>query len=393
MSIERRLSDFEKKLILTPIRTYIEATYNVEVVRNDTLGMKPPYIIVGNHVTNWDPFFINCYVEEPICFVAAAPAFRNPIMKRVLEYAGAISKTKSRADSSTVRGLVRAKKANRVIGLFPEGNRTWNGRTEPLVYATAKLVQSLNVPIVVAKIRGGYLSHPRWATSVRKGKVTVSLERLFEGEDVKALSTDAVHEALTEALTLDDFAWQRETSMTYPGKNLAHHLERYLFACPHCEEVGKLHSHDDRLTCQACNYEVRYTVEGLFAQVNEPLHFARIDDWNAWQQQLLQRTASKSTHISEALRDDVTLLYETDDGQLTKQGKASMTCDGESIVLTLADRELRLALANIQNISIHKHHKIDFYYDGALYHVKFTNKRASVYMWYSYVNVMQNKIV
>ena len=169
MSLERKPGKLAQKLVLTPIRAYIERRSNVIIERNDTLGMEPPYLVLSNHVTNWDPLYINCYVNEPICFVAAAPLFRNPLLKRVLDYTGAISKTKFKNDTSTVRSMLKAKKHRRVIGIFPEGNRTWDGRTEPLVYSTAKLVKLLDIPVVIVTIRGGYLSHPRWADKHRKG--------------------------------------------------------------------------------------------------------------------------------------------------------------------------------------------------------------------------------
>jgi 1-acyl-sn-glycerol-3-phosphate acyltransferase len=94
VSIERKPSRLEQRLILTPIRAFLKRKFHITVERNDTLQMKPPYLILSNHVNNWDPLFINCFVNEPICFVAAAPLFRNPFLKRVLDYTGAISKTK-----------------------------------------------------------------------------------------------------------------------------------------------------------------------------------------------------------------------------------------------------------------------------------------------------------
>ena len=143
MSIERRLTNFELQSFLIPIRQFLNSKYNVKVTRNDTIGLKPPFLVLGNHVTDFDPFFINSYIEEPISFVAASSAFRKPHVRMLLNYAGAIPKTKSRTDTSTIRNILKAKKAGKVIGIFPEGNRTWNGLTEPMVYSTVKLIKSL----------------------------------------------------------------------------------------------------------------------------------------------------------------------------------------------------------------------------------------------------------
>lgn len=160
-----------QKLLLFPIRKFIEQRSQVVIERNDTLQMNGPYIILGNHVTNWDPLLINCYVDEPICFIAGDSLFRNPFLKRILNYTGAIPKMKYTNDIRTIRSVLKAKKHERVIGIFPEGNRNWDGTTESFISATAKLVKSLNIPVVIATIRGGHLSHPRWADQHRKGTI------------------------------------------------------------------------------------------------------------------------------------------------------------------------------------------------------------------------------
>ena len=45
-----------------------------------------------------------------------------------------------------------------VIGVFPEGKRNWDGRTDQLLFATAKLVEHLKVPVVTALLQGAHLS-------------------------------------------------------------------------------------------------------------------------------------------------------------------------------------------------------------------------------------------
>src|SRR5690606_25497073 len=98
---------------------------------------------------------------------------------------GAIPKMKFTNDTRTIRSILQAKKSNRVIGLFPEGNRNWDGVTEPLTYATAKLIKSLNIPVVIATIAGGYLSHPRWGESHRKGQISISFIKKWDKDELK----------------------------------------------------------------------------------------------------------------------------------------------------------------------------------------------------------------
>ena len=394
MSIERNPSKFERTLLLTPVRQIIQHKYNVEVTRNDTIGLKPPYVILANHVTNWDPLFLNCYVDESISFVAAASTFQKPLMKKVLTYAGAIPKTKSQADSSTIRNIMKAIKLGRVVGIFPEGNRTWNGHTEPIVFSTAKLIRSLRVPVVVANIRGGYLSHPRWANTVRKSKVEVEFRKVLNGDELKGMTPEAVHALLVDELQVDDFQWQQQQGITFEGKQLAHHLERYLFTCPSCAQVGTLHSHDDLFTCQACQYEVRYTNIGTFEQMNEPLRFTHIYDWNEWQlAELAQRIEEPSYKlaIEQSLQQAVHLEKWSKDDVYEEMGMFTMHVYGDTFTFTPLKKgePFTLQASKIDGANIFKQNIINFLYEGIQYHITLQNERASAYLFTSYVQQLK----
>ena len=386
MSIERKISPLERTLLITPIKKYLDQTFNVEVTVNDTIDLKPPYLILGNHVTNWDPLIINSFVEEPISFVAASQVFKNPLLAKVLHYVGAISKTKNRADSSTIRNIMKAKKANRVIGIFPEGNRTWNGETENITLATAKLVRSLKIPVVIATIHGGYLSHPRWAQSKRKGKVTLALKQLWDSDELKQLDLEQIHQALENALYVNDFTWQQQTQIEFTGKNLANYLERYLFTCPSCHEIGQMHSDGDLFHCKHCNYTVRYNTNGLFTAVKKELVFENIIEWNNWQieclkQQLVQQQPlqlpSETVEVATTINKHYTKL----------EGTYLVQFEQNAITLTpsIGGNVLSFPIASIASANAHMHHKIEFVMDEQFYHVKFLNERAAAYAWYQLI--------
>ena len=54
--------------------------------------------------------------------------------------------------------------------------------------------------------------------------------------------------------------------------------------CPHCFEVGKLHSKGDFLTCD-CGYKVELRADGFFHPVEKELVFDNILDWDKWQKE------------------------------------------------------------------------------------------------------------
>ncbi|WP_176448743.1 1-acyl-sn-glycerol-3-phosphate acyltransferase [Lentibacillus sp. CBA3610] len=96
MSIERKPGKWVQHLLLPSIRAFVERRSTIVIERNDTRNMKGPYLILGNHVNNWDPIILNCYVNEPVSFIAADPLFRTPFLKHILNYVGAIRNKSSK---------------------------------------------------------------------------------------------------------------------------------------------------------------------------------------------------------------------------------------------------------------------------------------------------------
>ena len=76
-------------------------------------------------------------------------------------------------------------------------------------------------------------------------------------------------------------------NIEFKGKQLANYLERYLYACPNCQQIGKMYSNEDRFSCRDCLYEVKYTNKGLFEQGTHQIKFYTISAWGDWQKNLL----------------------------------------------------------------------------------------------------------
>jgi 1-acyl-sn-glycerol-3-phosphate acyltransferase len=378
-----------QRTVLPLVRLYIERRSQIAIERNDTRDMQPPYLILANHVTNWDPLFLNCYVDEPICFVAGAPLFRNPFLRRILNYTGAISKTKFRSDTSTIRNVLKAKAHRRIIGLFPEGNRCWDGRTEPLIYATAKLVKALDIPVVIAKIRGGHLSHPRWADSFRKGPIVISFEKKWDRGDLAQETPDSIYRMLTAELAHDESAWQAEHGYRYIGKRPACYLERLLFLCPRCREASKLYSHGDILECRGCGYAVRYTETGRFAAVGPEgprPYFELPHEWNRWQLAQLDKLLADPEQASRwraSMRDPVRLYVSEHDKQPFRRiDTGTLTWVEDRLVFEgKGGGRYAFPLDGLDGLNIHFHHKLDFFDKNRLYRIVFYQPRTSAYKW------------
>jgi len=385
-----------KRLLQLVVRSYLEHSFDIELKDNITKQLKAPYLIIGNHQNNWDGFIMNSYVNDPISFVVSDEQFRSPIMRRLLGYINAIPTIKAKNDISTIKQIVKAKKENRIIGLYPEGNRTWDGTTEPIYFSTAKLIKLLEIPVVITKFRGGHLAHPRWAKHSRKGKIFVSFDLLLNEEQIKELTIDEIYQTIYDGLEHDEFLFQSQMMLPYKGKKLAEKLENLLFVCPNCHEFGQLKSSNNLLFCKSCGYSVEYTEYGTFTS-QKKLYFANPRDWNRWQLDQLNNILMKgdnSKGFDELLFDDMIILKQGDRYKPVKEvsiGRISIDSNNFYYKSKEGD-DLIIPIDQMDGLNLQVKNQLDFYYNNKLYRFSFKGSTASPYKWFKALESLQRDL-
>ena len=249
---------------------------------------KQAYLILANHTANLDPVLLSLSFSFPIYFVASDNLFRLGFISRLLTFLVApIPIVKSRMDSDTIRTVLRVKKEGGSIGLFPEGNRCYNGVTGYFPPSTGKLLKLLGLPVLFYTLEGGYMSDPRWGDNTRRGPMKGRVSGRLSALEVETLSADALNAVITDRLKVDAYEAQRYTKALYKGLNKAQYLERILFICPSCKSLAGLKSEGDEFLC-GCGYRVHYTEQGFFeSEQGKPLYFDSVLDWDLWQRKTL----------------------------------------------------------------------------------------------------------
>ena len=143
------------------------------------------YIVLPNHSCGADQFFVALsFRKKHMYFVASEHAFRKKLLGAVMRFAtGPISRTKGAVAASAVLSILRRLRQGVPVCIFPEGNRTWNGRSLPIHPTTAKLLRSAGVPVLTYRIEGGYLTDPRWSHSLRRGRLRGGVVNVYRGPD------------------------------------------------------------------------------------------------------------------------------------------------------------------------------------------------------------------
>jgi 1-acyl-sn-glycerol-3-phosphate acyltransferase len=377
---------FNKFLKLT-LGGYMKLLFGYKIENGELAGLKPPYIVLANHTNFWDPFLLSMCFPDPVYFITSDAYFRSPVLKQLLKLVGAIPKTKNVADPQSIRGILEVVKSGGIVGIFPEGRRNWDGRTLPLLYATAKLIKALKIPVVSVVFQGACLSMPRWAASTRKGGLTMTLSRVLESQDIAGLTADEIYRAISESLAHDETDYQRSRMIPYKGRRPAEKLELFLFTCPECGAMGGLESDGSHLRCGNCSYDVVYNSYGFLETDGTKLHFDNARDWNLWQSEQLEAlTAARiSSERGEPLLADREIVLRT--GQKTGSLKTAaevgtLTLYPGRIEYGLAGNVLhRFHLHDIFGENIQFNNQLEIIEDSILYRFSRKNGNFSAYKW------------
>lgn len=358
-------------------------------------GLRPPYIVLSNHVNFWDPFMLSVGIKDSIYFVTSDVHFRGFLLKALLRMVNAIPKTKFLSDSSTIKSIIRIKSINGVIGIFPEGERNWDGNTMKLLYPTAKLVKNLKIPVVSVVIKGGCLSRPRWSKKSRRGNVVISYNVVLDYIDINKLSVERIYEILTESLNFSEYDWQSENNIKFIGKRMAEYLEIFLFICPHCNTIGGMESNQNQLKCKICNYTVNYDEYGYFSN-NKLVYYSNPSQWNKWQMSYIKELVEDNFSDTEYVLfsdDNVNLSTGYRKEKLKSRTTGKLILYADKITYSSHDcTDIIFHVPDINGINVQANNNLEFYYKNTLYSIGFETKRISSYKWVETVRLMQGMI-
>ncbi len=205
-------------------------------------------MMLANHTTLWDPLMCFWGVNRPPHGIGSEQVFRIPVVGWVLRQLNSVPYAKGAKDGAAVRELVAAFEGGGVIGMFPEGLRSWTGEPLPIKRGTGRLVKSLQAPIIFCRVSTGFLQHPRWAKWPRLVPWRVEYESIpFDPN----WSVDDINEVIAEGLKIDPETVEMPKGSW--GFRLAEGLPEFLWACPHCLEIEGLEVDPADKNCVACS--------------------------------------------------------------------------------------------------------------------------------------------
>lgn len=151
-------------------------------LENIPQNLESGLIVVANHQTYFDPFWICLKIHRKFRFMAWDKAFEWFLIGRFIRYLGAFPVSLERGSTvKTLKQTLAALRDGATLVIFPEGSREFSdGKLLKFKTGAARLAIEANVPILPVTVRGG---NRIWAQDIKfpqLGKVEVIYHPMLE---------------------------------------------------------------------------------------------------------------------------------------------------------------------------------------------------------------------
>ncbi|PRX34789.1 1-acyl-sn-glycerol-3-phosphate acyltransferase [Orenia metallireducens] len=125
-----------------------------QIIGTRKLPKDQSFIVVSNHISNYDPPFLTTLLNRKINFMAKDNLFKNKFGSFILKKLGAFPIKRGCFDRGAIKYALELLKNNQILGIFPEGTRSTDGQLqEPQLGATLLALKSKS-PIIPIGIKG-----------------------------------------------------------------------------------------------------------------------------------------------------------------------------------------------------------------------------------------------
>lgn len=382
---------FRHRVVTAVIRpflgVYTRWKYGITFEKFHNQGDRP-YLILMNHQTGFDQFFVGYMFRNPVYYVASEDIFSMGWVSDLIRWlVEPIPIKKQTTDLQAVKSCIQVAREGGSICIAPEGNRTYHGRTVYMKPGIASLAKKLGMPIAFLRLEGGYGVQPRWSDVVRKGKMRVRISRVLEPEEYKDMTGSELMALIQQELWVDEGMVTGE----FHHKNNAEFLERAMYVCPWCGPTT-FESSGDLITCKTCARQIRHLPTKELEGVGFDFPHRFVADWYDWQNDFVSRLDLMTLTDKPVWEETVRL-------SLVHPGKHKELLNKEASVALYGDRVVldgrSIPLDELGAASVLGRNKLNLYIGKDIFQLKGSKrfnalKYVNFYHRYKYIKAGDN---
>lgn len=356
-----------RNIVYTLLYPYTKWKYGIKIERFKEQGDRA-YLILLNHQTPFDQFFVGMSFKGPVYYVATEDIFSKGWVSSIIRWLVApIPIKKQTTDAAAVINCLRVAREGGTIAIAPEGNRTYSGKTEYMSDAIAPLARRLKLPIALYRIEGGYGAQPRWSDGVRKGKMRSFVSRVIEPEEYASLSDAELFDIIEKGLAVNEGT----PGGLFKSKKRAEYLERAIYVCPYCG-LSEFESHGNEMRCKKCEKTIEYGEDKKLTGKGFDFPFNYVAEWYDYQKDFV--CALDLTEYKEKpLYRDSAELYEVivNKNKSLLRKTAAIALYGDRVVIDEeSEKKLAFPFDGVTAAAVLGRNKLNIYYNEKVYQIK-----------------------
>jgi 1-acyl-sn-glycerol-3-phosphate acyltransferase len=361
-------------------KTVIPATrwlFSPVIVNRSNMPLTGPCFVYGNHSNYFDAFLINAEMtREPTAGVMTREQFQKTLPRIFMDSIGIVPTSKYVPEPGIVRNVFRMIDQKRMIVIFPEGGRRWDGRPKPFIESTLKLFWKTGIPVHPVQIHGSYLGWPRWADWPRRSRMELHFLDPLRASDFPDYGSFA--QACRDAVDFDEYD-PPEATHPYTSWRPAAGIGRMLYRCPFTGEPGAVYTSDGHtVRSHACGMEYRMDHSSRLLDVHGEPHSV-IDLYDQ-----IARMPLPFLNDNTLLMEHRRSFFRLDkDYRLSPLGKGTLILADTHIRYEIGSAASVIPLDEILALSIEQNHKIAITTQREMLHVNLEG--SSSLQWQDYI--------
>lgn len=290
-------------------------------------GLEPPYFMLSNHMS---------FVDFELAALGTKMHRVNNVVnidgyyKRawLMEWIGAICTRKYTMDLHLIKSIRKVLERGDVLCMYPEARYSPAGTTSYIPESLGMLVKKSRVPVVAVLHRGNYLHSPFWDFR-RKRKVPMhtTLTKILTPEQIDEMSVEEINACIREALTYNEYEYQKERGILITEPFRAEGLHKILYKCPHCMAESKMSSAGAEVFCTECGKRWTLNEDGSLSANDGKTEYDSIPAWFEWERECVTREVESGEY---SFSDDVDVYSMPVCNKFINLGKAHLTHDPEN---------------------------------------------------------------
>ena len=354
-----------RNIVSVPLYLYSRFAYKFVFPKKED-KLCGQYLVLFNHQTSFDQFFVALSFKKHLYFVTSEDLFsKKSISKLITWLVAPIPFRKSTADITAVKNCLRIVKEGGSIAMAPEGNRTYSGTTEYIKPSVASLAKSLKLPIAFFRIEGGYGAQPRWSNKIRKGKMRGFVSKILTFEEYKDMSKEELFDIIKTELYVDE----RLDKTLFKSEKRAEFLDRVVYYCPYCE-LSEFYSTGNLIKCKKCGREIEYLPDKTLKGKGFDFPHLYVKDWYDAQNDYI-RNLDLNKYSETPVFEETVCFRENIycEKKIIIDEKAQFGIYADHFLLKTVKGDFKFTFTDVESATVLGKNKLNIYIDNHIFQI------------------------